>query len=71
MARARSFSNPMNPRAEFEALKPAFDTIIKLQTTVRPYGPDYIILTAVTKAMGTAAFHFLRDPNFFGSKPHG
>jgi hypothetical protein len=66
----RTYSDPRNPRAEFEKMKPAFDEASRLMSTLRPFSSDYLILHAVTEAMRTAAFHFLRDPYFFGAKPH-
>jgi hypothetical protein len=32
---------------------------------VRPFGPDYLILDAVDKALETAAYHFTREPSFY------
>jgi len=67
----RRYSDPKNPTAEFEAMRPAFNQAIRLMTQLKPFGPDYLILHAVTQAMTTAAFHFLRDPHFFGGEPPG
>lgn len=65
----RRYSTPDNPTAEFEAMRPAFNAIRQMMERVKPRGPDYLVLEAVTTAMNTAAYHFLRDPYFFGSKP--
>ena len=64
----RRYSDPGNPTAEFEAMRPAFQEAIKLMTRLKPFGPDYLVLHAVTSALQTAAFHFLGDPAFFGAK---
>ena len=40
-----------------------------MQRHVRPFGPDYLILSAVTKALDTAAYHFTSEPDFFALKP--
>lgn len=40
-----------------------------MQTKVRPFGPEYMILDAVKKALDTAAYHFTREPDFFTAKP--
>lgn len=67
----RRYGDPRNPTAEFEAMRPAFEAARRMMDQVRPQSPDYLVLHAVTTAMNTAAFHFLRDPYFFGAKPHG
>jgi hypothetical protein len=67
----RRYGDPRNPRTEFEAMRPAYASAIKLMRELRPFGSDYLILHAVTEALTTAAFHFLRDPDFFGADPPG
>jgi hypothetical protein len=66
----RKYGTPANPRAELEAMKPAFNAAIRMMTRLKPFGPDYLVLHAVTSAMNTAAFHFLKDPHFFSERPH-
>ena len=56
------------PRA-FDGLRPYRHQLILLQARCRPFGPDYLILSAATKALDTAAFHFTGDPSFFALKP--
>lgn len=58
-----------NPHEAFARLKPFREAVIRMQGTVRPFGPDYLILAAVTKALDTAAYHFTREPDFFALKP--
>ena len=58
-----------NPRGAFEELKPLREKLIAMQGRVRPFGPDYLVLEAVKKALETAAYHFTREPSFFGLKP--
>jgi len=55
--------------AAFAALAPLRERLIGMQGTVRPFGPDYLILSAVVKALDTAAYHFTREPDFFALKP--
>ena len=58
-----------NPTEAFAALRPFREGLIAMQGRVRPFGPDYLILSAVTKALDTAAYHFTREPDFFALKP--
>ena len=44
-----------SPAAVFEELRPLRERLIKMQQAYRPFGPDYLILSAVTKALDTAA----------------
>lgn len=60
-----------DPHKAFEELKPLRAALIRMQARCRPFGPDYLVLSAATKALDTAAFHFTRDPNFFALKPPG
>jgi hypothetical protein len=53
-----------NPKAAFARLKPLRDEIM-----LRPFGTDYLILDALTKALDTAAYHFTREPDFYSMKP--
>jgi hypothetical protein len=57
-----------NPKGAFEALRPFRDELLKLKTQVRPFGPDYLVLDAVDKALTTAADHFTREPDFYAAK---
>ena len=57
-----------DPKAEFEALRPYHDALIRLQTRVKPLGPDYLILNAAQKALATACYHFTGDPYFYAGQ---
>ncbi len=59
----------LDPKGEFEALRPYHDALIRLQTRYRPFGPEYLILNAAREALATACFHFTRDPNFYAATP--
>ena len=58
-----------SPKAAFDELRPFRERLIKMQQAFRPFGPDYLILSAITKALDTAAYHFTREPDFFATKP--
>ncbi|MDB5467158.1 MAG: hypothetical protein JWQ46_1920 [Phenylobacterium sp.] len=60
----------INAKQSFEALKPLRAELIRMQMRYRPFGPDYLILSAATKALDTAAYHFTGEPDFFAMKPH-
>ena len=64
MARVR-YTGIHDPKGAFEALAPLRRAVIQMQTRVRPFGSDYLILMAVTKAMDTAAYHFTGEPDFY------
>lgn len=53
----------------FDRLRPGRDTLIELQGKYRPFGPEFLILEAVKKALDTAAHHFTGDPNFYSLRP--
>lgn len=53
-----------NPTEAFADLRPFREGLIAMQGRVRPFGPDYLILSAVTKALDTAAYYFTREPAF-------
>ena len=57
-----------NAAAAFDELRPLRERLIRMQGVCRPFGPDYLILSAVTKALDTAAYHFTREPDFFALK---
>ena len=59
------------PKKAFEELKPFHASLIRMMTKCRPYGPDYLVLFAAKSALDTAAYHFTREPNFYGHKPPG
>jgi hypothetical protein len=59
-----------NAKLAFEALRPLRVQLLAMKDRVRPFGPDYLILDAVTKALDTAAYHFTREPDFYSVKPH-
>jgi hypothetical protein len=61
----------VDPKASFETLRPMEKALTEMMTKVKPFGPEYLILDAVHKALTTAAYHFTREPNFYGRKPHG
>lgn len=58
-----------NARDAFESLRPFRARLMELQSRVRPFGPDFLILDAVRKALDTAAYHFTREPEFFTRGP--
>jgi hypothetical protein len=58
-----------SPKDAFAELRPLRQRIIAMQGRVRPFGPDYLILDAVKKALDTAAYHFTSEPDFFSLKP--
>jgi hypothetical protein len=51
-------------------LRPYRKELLDLQSRHRPFGPDYLIISAAVKALDTAAYHFTREPDFFSLKPH-
>ena len=63
------YTGVANPHDAFAGLRPFREALIRMQGTVRPFGPDYLILEAVKKALETAAYHFTREPDFFSLKP--
>ena len=63
------YTGIINPVDAFKELRPLREKIRAMQGRVRPFGPDYLILSAVTKALDTAAYHFTREPDFFSAKP--
>lgn len=58
-----------NPLHAFAELRPLWERLIAMQTKVRPFGTDYMVLDAAKKALDTAAYHFTREPDFFTAKP--
>jgi hypothetical protein len=56
------------PKADFGALRPFRQQIILMAARVRPQSTDYLILHALIHALDTAAYHFTREPDFFGIK---
>jgi hypothetical protein len=58
-----------NPHREFAELPPFREAILRMEQSHRPFGPDYLILSAVLKALDTADYHFTREPSFYASKP--
>ena len=68
MVRIR-YPGVVEARQAFEALKPFRDALLRLQSQCRPFGPDYLILDAVRKALDTAAYHFTGEPDFFSLRP--
>ncbi|MFN3584649.1 hypothetical protein [Phenylobacterium sp.] len=68
MTRIR-YPGVVEARQAFEALKPFRQNLIEMQARRRPFGPDYLILDAVRKALDTAAYHFTGEPEFFALRP--
>ncbi len=64
------YTGVTNPARAFAELRPFREAILRMQGRVRPFGPDYLILAAVTKALDTAAYHFTREHDFYSSKGH-
>jgi hypothetical protein len=58
-----------NPRAAFNELRPLRDKLRAMQGKCRPFQADYLVLDAALKALDTAAYHFTREPEYFGLKP--
>lgn len=58
-----------DPTQAFAELRPLWARLIAMQTKVRPFGPEYLILDAAKKALDTAAYHFTHEPDFFAAKP--
>jgi hypothetical protein len=68
MVRMR-YTGLTDPKAAFEQLKPLRAQLLRMQAQCRPFGSDYLILSAITKAMDTAAYHFTGEPDFFSLRP--
>ncbi|HEY8615837.1 hypothetical protein [Phenylobacterium sp.] len=68
MVRVR-YTGITQAKEAFDALRPFHGHLVRLQTNCRPFGPDYMILDAVKKALSTAAYHFTGEPDFFALKP--
>ncbi len=58
-----------SPKTAFDELRPFRERLIRMQGTYRPFSPDYLILSAIVKALDTAAYHFTREPDFFALRP--
>lgn len=58
-----------SPRRAFDELRPLRERLIRMQGVFRPFGPDYLVLSAAVKALDTAAYHFTHEPDFFALKP--
>ena len=54
--------------AAFEALGPYVDRLRAMQFKCRPYGRDYMAIDIAKECLGTAAFHFTREPHFYGAR---
>jgi hypothetical protein len=67
----RKYLGISDPRAAFDALRPLDNAVTQLMTRVKPMSADYLILSAVRRALGTAAYHFTREPDFYSAKPPG
>ncbi|WP_374472888.1 hypothetical protein [Phenylobacterium sp.] len=68
MVRVRYTGVPQAKEA-FETLRPLHASLVRLQSQCRPFGPDYLVLDAVKKALNTAAYHFTGEPDFFALRP--
>jgi hypothetical protein len=64
-----SYVGITNPKEAFERLRPFRQELLRMKSQVRPFGPDFLILEALDKALTTAAYHFTREPDFFSAKP--
>lgn len=56
-------------KTSFDELRPFRERLIRMQGTYRPFSPDYLILSAIVKALDIAAYHFTREPDFFALRP--
>jgi hypothetical protein len=65
----RLYTGLVDANQAFADLTPLRKRLIEMQCRYRPFGPDYLILDAVTKALDTAAYHFTRQPDFYALKP--
>ncbi len=57
-----------SPKAAFDELRPFREKLLRMEQSYRPFGSDYLILSAVIKALDTAAYHFTFEPDFFALK---
>lgn len=58
--------------AEFRKLRPLVDQLRALQRRCRPFGGDYHAIALALEGLETAAYHFTREPRFFGDRgQHG
>ncbi|MEO8926938.1 MAG: hypothetical protein ABI306_07215 [Caulobacteraceae bacterium] len=57
------------PKAVFDELRPFRHRLLDMQRCHRPFGSDYLIVSAVVQALDTAAYHFTGDSDFFSIKP--
>ena len=58
-----------DPKVAFGELAPFRSGLLAMQNSHRPFGPDYLILSAVVKALDTAAYHFTGEPDFYARRP--
>ena len=63
------YTGILDPTREVEALRPAAEHLTLLMMLCKPFGTDYHVLSAARQALVTAAFHFTKDPTYFGSSP--
>ena len=68
MVRVR-YTGIAQAKETFETLRPFHDRLLRLQGQCRPFGPDYLVLDAVKKALTTAAYHFTGEHDFFALRP--
>ncbi len=66
----RRYSGVSDPRGEFERLRPAVERLEAMRLNCKPFGQDYLILTAARDGLVTAAFHFTHDPFLYGAHGH-
>lgn len=64
----RRYTTVHDAAARFERMRPGVAEIDLMMRQVKPFGPDYCILLAAREAMTTAAFHFTKEPYFFGDQ---
>lgn len=65
MAR-QAYPGVADPVAEFEKLRPMVAELRRMQRRCAPFGRDYHAIAVALEGLETAAFHFTRQPRFFG-----
>ena len=60
-------SDPQEAVAAFRELTPYNDRLRALQGRCRPFGRDYMALEIARQSLESAAYHFTREPRFYGS----
>jgi hypothetical protein len=60
--------DPQGAAAAFDALIPYAHALRLMQGGCRPFGRDYLAIAIAQESLDTTAYHFTREPRFFGSK---